>query len=112
MLDIGWRHTATIDPARWIEAMANGNTEPSDMLDELRSPDRAVFASTAWVAALAKIAESARVIAKDLKQSHHFYTANRVSRVADAAAELQRKIESAATGEVSDTAATGAIETK
>jgi hypothetical protein len=36
MLDIGWRHTATIDPARWIEAMANGSTEPSDMLDELQ----------------------------------------------------------------------------
>lgn len=32
----GWRHTATIDPARWIEAMANGNTDPSDMLDELQ----------------------------------------------------------------------------
>lgn len=36
MLDIGWKHTATIDPARWIEAMANGNGEPSDMLDELQ----------------------------------------------------------------------------
>lgn len=33
MLDIGWKHTATIDPARWIEAMANGRTELSDMLD-------------------------------------------------------------------------------
>lgn len=31
----GWRHTATLDPARWIEAMANGNTA-SDMLDELQ----------------------------------------------------------------------------
>lgn len=36
MLDIGWKHTATIDPARWIEAMANGNNDPSDMLDELQ----------------------------------------------------------------------------
>ena len=36
MRDIGWKHTATIDPARWIEAMANGNTDPSDMLDELQ----------------------------------------------------------------------------
>jgi hypothetical protein len=36
MLDIGWKHTATIDPARWIEAMANGRTELSDMLDELQ----------------------------------------------------------------------------
>lgn len=32
----GWTHTATINPARWIEAMANGNTDPSDMLDELQ----------------------------------------------------------------------------
>jgi hypothetical protein len=32
----GWKHTATIDPARWIEAMANGNDDPSDMLDELQ----------------------------------------------------------------------------
>ena len=36
MLDIGWKHTATIDPARWIEAMANNGGEPSDMLDELQ----------------------------------------------------------------------------
>jgi hypothetical protein len=36
MLDVGWKHTATIDPARWIEAMANGKAEPSDMLDELQ----------------------------------------------------------------------------
>jgi len=36
ILDIGWKHTATIDPARWIEAMANGKSEPSDMLDELQ----------------------------------------------------------------------------
>ena len=32
----GWAHTATIDPARWIEAMANGQRDPSDMLDELQ----------------------------------------------------------------------------
>ena len=32
----GWKHTATIDPARWIERMANGNETPSDMLDELQ----------------------------------------------------------------------------
>ena len=32
----GWTHTATIDPARWIEAMANENHEPSDMLNELQ----------------------------------------------------------------------------
>jgi hypothetical protein len=36
MLDVGWKHTATIDPARWIEAMANGKAKPSDMLDELQ----------------------------------------------------------------------------
>ena len=72
----------------------------NNLVPEPARPDRAVFASTAWVAALAKIVESARVIAQDLNQSHHFYTANRVSRVADAAAELQRKIESAATAEI------------
>jgi len=36
LLAEGWKHTATIDPARWIEAMANGNDDPSDMLDELQ----------------------------------------------------------------------------
>jgi len=32
----GWAHTATIDPARWIEHMANGDDDPSDMLEELQ----------------------------------------------------------------------------
>ena len=32
----GWTHTATINPARWIEEMANGNQDPSDMLDEIQ----------------------------------------------------------------------------
>lgn len=32
----GWVHTATINPAKWIEAMANGYREPSDMLDEIQ----------------------------------------------------------------------------
>jgi hypothetical protein len=32
----GWKHTATIDPARWIEAIANGHDDPSDILDELQ----------------------------------------------------------------------------
>jgi hypothetical protein len=32
----GWAHTATINAARWIEAMANGNQDPSDMLDEIQ----------------------------------------------------------------------------
>lgn len=42
MLAAGWKHTATIDPARWIEAMANGHNEPSDMLDEIQfSPQNA-----------------------------------------------------------------------
>jgi hypothetical protein len=36
LLAAGWKHTATIDPARWIEAMANGHQEPSDMLDEIQ----------------------------------------------------------------------------
>jgi hypothetical protein len=36
LLAAGWKHTATIDPALWIEAMANGHQEPCDMLDELQ----------------------------------------------------------------------------
>ena len=36
MLDAGWKHTATIDPARWIEALANGDDQPSGMIDELQ----------------------------------------------------------------------------
>ena len=33
----GWAHTATINPASWIEAMANGDHKlPSDMLDEIQ----------------------------------------------------------------------------
>jgi hypothetical protein len=36
LLDEGWKHTATIDPARWIENIANGNDDPNDMLDELQ----------------------------------------------------------------------------
>lgn len=32
----GWVHTATINPAKWIEAMVNGYREPSDMLDEIQ----------------------------------------------------------------------------
>ena len=32
----GWTHTTTINPARWIEAMANGDQDPSDMLDEIQ----------------------------------------------------------------------------
>lgn len=36
LLAEGWQHTATIDPARFIEAMANGYQEPSDMLDKIQ----------------------------------------------------------------------------
>jgi len=33
----GYSHTATIqDPGDWIEQLANGGTDPSDMLDELQ----------------------------------------------------------------------------
>ena len=32
----GWSHTATIDPALWIENMANGDRDPSDILDEIQ----------------------------------------------------------------------------
>jgi len=36
MLHDGWKHTATIDPARWIESMANWHEDPSDMLDQIQ----------------------------------------------------------------------------
>ena len=36
MLDIGWKHTATIDPARWIEALCNGYYNDKKMIEELR----------------------------------------------------------------------------
>jgi hypothetical protein len=32
----GWKHTGTINPARWIEAMANGYRESLDMLEEIK----------------------------------------------------------------------------
>lgn len=32
----GWKHTATIDPARWIESLCNGSTDPSDLIDEIQ----------------------------------------------------------------------------
>lgn len=32
----GWKHTGTINPAKWIETMANGRRDPSDMLDEIQ----------------------------------------------------------------------------
>jgi hypothetical protein len=32
----GWSHTATINPALWIEDMANGDRDPSDILDEIQ----------------------------------------------------------------------------
>ena len=32
----GWTHTATIDPVKWLETMANGRRDPSDMLDEIQ----------------------------------------------------------------------------
>lgn len=34
--DKGWTHTATIDPAKWIEALANGRIDISDAVDELQ----------------------------------------------------------------------------
>ena len=32
----GWAHIATINPATWIEAIANGDQDPSNMLDEIQ----------------------------------------------------------------------------
>lgn len=31
-----WKHTATIDPARWIESLCNGRSAPSDLIDEIQ----------------------------------------------------------------------------
>jgi hypothetical protein len=31
-----WVHTNTVCPAKWIEEMANGQRNPSDMLDEIQ----------------------------------------------------------------------------
>ena len=45
MKSAGWHHTATIDPARWIEKMANGPGDPSDMLDEIQSIPNSVTGS-------------------------------------------------------------------
>lgn len=36
LLAAGWKHTATIDPKLWIEALANSGEDPSDMLDEIQ----------------------------------------------------------------------------
>jgi len=36
MLENGWNHTATIDPARWIESLCMGHGDPIDMIDELQ----------------------------------------------------------------------------
>jgi hypothetical protein len=32
----GWTHTASIDPALWIESMENGRRNPYDMLYEIQ----------------------------------------------------------------------------
>ena len=32
----GWAHTATLNPARWIESIVNGKIDPSYVLDELQ----------------------------------------------------------------------------
>ena len=32
----GWKHTATIDPARWIESLCNDRGDASDKIDELQ----------------------------------------------------------------------------
>jgi hypothetical protein len=34
----GWKHTATINPARWIESLCMGHGDPSDMIDDLQIP--------------------------------------------------------------------------
>jgi hypothetical protein len=34
----GWKYTATINPARWIESLCMGHGDPSDMIDDLQIP--------------------------------------------------------------------------
>jgi hypothetical protein len=47
LIEEGWLHTATIDPAAWIKALMNGSSENiSDMMDELNfgpCPNHPVF---------------------------------------------------------------------
>lgn len=47
LIDEDWLHTATIDPAKWIEALMNGNSDNvSDMMDELNfgpTPNHPIF---------------------------------------------------------------------
>ena len=35
LLADGWKHTATLDPAAWIEHLMNDGLDPSDVMDEL-----------------------------------------------------------------------------
>lgn len=35
LIEEGWKHTATIDPARWIESLASGDCA-ADMINEIR----------------------------------------------------------------------------
>lgn len=35
LLDNGWKHMTTIDPAAWIEHLMNDGPDPSDVMDEL-----------------------------------------------------------------------------
>ena len=36
LLATGWTHTATINPARWIEHLCNDGGDSCDMMDELQ----------------------------------------------------------------------------
>jgi hypothetical protein len=48
LIEDNWLHTATIDPAKWIEALMNGTTQNcDDMMDELNfgpTPNHPIFA--------------------------------------------------------------------
>lgn len=47
LIDDGWMHTATIDPAAWIESLMNNNSDhANDLMDELNfgpNPNHPIF---------------------------------------------------------------------
>lgn len=47
LIDEGWIHTSTIDPAAWIESLMNNNTDhANDLMDELNfgpNPNHPIF---------------------------------------------------------------------
>jgi len=81
----------------------NGEHEPA-------LPDKAVFASTDWVGALATRWE--RRLAESSGTTRGALDCGRILQLRECCDELRAEMESAPTGEVSDTATTGGIEAK